>query len=174
VGVVDELSRSPTLSATSDRRALVDQVQVPVDRRARPHDVAGREEVEQAPPQHRQQEGPVDVVGLRAHLVEKAEPVADGRRVGCVFCVRADEETAQLRVMLVHPDARKRGLGTMLTAECVRFARAVGYRRLRLWTTNLQVAARAVYLSAGFAPTGEEPYAGFGPAVTGQTYELAL
>jgi hypothetical protein len=62
----------------------------------------------------------------------------------------------------------------MPTAECVRFARAVGYRRLRLWTTNLQVAARAVYLSAGFALTGEEPYAGFGPAVTGQTYELAL
>jgi GNAT superfamily N-acetyltransferase len=98
----------------------------------------------------------------------------DGRRVGCVFCVRADEETAQLRVMLVHPDARKRGLGTMLTAECVRFARAVGYRRLRLWTTNLQVAARAVYLSAGFELTGEEPYAGFGPTVSGQTYELAL
>ena len=60
----------------------------------------------------------------------------DGRRVGCVLCVRADDETAQLRVMLVHPDARKRGLGTMLTAECVRFARSVGYRRLRLWTTS--------------------------------------
>ena len=35
----------------------------------------------------------------------------DGRRVGCVFCTRADEETAQLRVMLVHSDARGRGLG---------------------------------------------------------------
>ncbi len=54
------------------------------------------------------------------------------------------------------------------------FARAAGYQRLRLWTTNLQVAARAVYLSAGFELTGEEPYAGFGPAVSGQTYELAL
>jgi hypothetical protein len=43
-----------------------------------------------------------------------------------------------------------------------------------LWTTNLQVAARAAYLSAGFELTGEEPYAGFGPTVTGQTYELAL
>ena len=35
----------------------------------------------------------------------------DGRRVGCVFCTRADEETAQLRVMLVHPEARGRGSG---------------------------------------------------------------
>jgi len=98
----------------------------------------------------------------------------DGRRVGCVFCTRADGETAQLRVMLVHPNARGHGLGARLTAECIRFAREAGYRRIRLWTTTRQVAARAIYRTAGFELTGEEPHTGFGETVTGQTYELDL
>ena len=98
----------------------------------------------------------------------------DGRRVGCVFCTSADEETAQLRVMLVHPDARGRGLGARLTAECVRFARDAGYRRMRLWTTTRQVAARHIYVEAGFVLVGEELHDGFGETVTGQTYELDL
>jgi len=98
----------------------------------------------------------------------------DGRRVGCVFCTRADEETAQLRVMLVHPDTRGHGLGARLAQECIRFARGAGYRRMRLWTTNRQVAACAVYRAAGFALTEEEPHTGFGETVTGQTYELDL
>src|SRR5690242_10320514 len=43
----------------------------------------------------------------------------DGRRVGCVFCVPsvecpADERIAQLRILLVHPDARGQGLGYRL------------------------------------------------------------
>ena len=98
----------------------------------------------------------------------------DGRRVGCVFCTRADEETAQLRVMLVHPDARGHGLGARLTEECVRFARDAGYRRMTLWTTNRQVTASAVYRSAGFGLVAQEPHTGFGETVTGQTYELDL
>lgn len=98
----------------------------------------------------------------------------DGRRVGCVFCTRADEETAQLRVMLVHPDARGHGLGTRLTEKCIRFARDAGYLRVRLWTTTRQVAACAIYRAAGFELAGEEPHTGFGEMLTGQTYELDL
>jgi len=38
---------------------------------------------------------------------------ADGRRVGCVFCVTDPDHraTARLRVLLVHPDARGHRLG---------------------------------------------------------------
>src|SRR4051794_30352268 len=75
---VPAVPRRTRCSNSPRRVAFVDHAQVPVDRRARPRDVAGREEVEQAPPQHREQQRPVDVVRLRAHLVEKAEPVADG------------------------------------------------------------------------------------------------
>jgi GNAT superfamily N-acetyltransferase len=97
-----------------------------------------------------------------------------GRRVGCVFCVAADERTAQLRILLVHPDARGHGLGARLTAECIRFAWSAGYERLRLWTNHPLVAARTVYLAAGFALVGEEPHTSFGVDLVGQTYELDL
>ena len=50
----------------------------------------------------------------------------DGRRVGCVFCVRKDDETAQLRILLVTPEGRGMGLGRLLVDQTVGFARAAG------------------------------------------------
>ena len=60
----------------------------------------------------------------------------DGARVGCVFCVAADDATAQLRILLVHPSARGHQLGGRLVDECVAFARRAGYRRMKLWTNH--------------------------------------
>jgi GNAT superfamily N-acetyltransferase len=98
----------------------------------------------------------------------------DGRRVGCVFCVAADDTTAQLRILLVHPDARGHGLGRRLTALCVDFARAAGYERMRLWTNDPLVAARSIYLAAGFRLVQEERHTSFGADLVGQVYELDL
>lgn len=98
----------------------------------------------------------------------------DGRRVGCVFCMRADERTAQLRILLVSPEARGQALGSRLVGEAVRFAVAAGYERMVLWTNHPLVAARRVYLRHGFALTGEEPHHSFGVDLVGQTYELDL
>jgi len=97
-----------------------------------------------------------------------------GRRVGCVFCVAEDETTAKLRILLVDPPARGHGFGARLVEECVRFARGAGYRRLRLWTNDPLVAARRIYLDAGFVLTAEEPHHSFGVELVGQTYELEL
>src|SRR5690242_5790366 len=58
---------------------------------------------------------------------------ADGERVGCVFCVRKDEETAQLRILLVDPAARGRGVGGALVRTCVEYARTAGYKKMMLW-----------------------------------------
>jgi GNAT superfamily N-acetyltransferase len=98
----------------------------------------------------------------------------DGRRVGCVFCVAADNVTAQLRILLVHPDARGSGLGAKLTRRCVEFARDAGYRRMRLWTNHPLVAARHIYLDAGFQLVEEEQHTSFGVDLLGQVYELDL
>jgi GNAT superfamily N-acetyltransferase len=97
-----------------------------------------------------------------------------GRRVGCVFCVAADEATAQLRLLLVDPVARGRGLGACLVGECVAFARAAGYRRVTLWTNHPLRAARRVYVSKGFRLVREEPHHSFGVDLIGQVYDLEL
>jgi GNAT superfamily N-acetyltransferase len=99
----------------------------------------------------------------------------DGIRAGCVFVV-SDEEpgVAKLRMLLVHPRARGRGLGSRLVGTAVDFADAAGYERMRLWTNHPLAAARHIYLAHGFALVREEPHHSFGMDLIGQTYELDL
>lgn len=98
----------------------------------------------------------------------------EGRRAGCVFCVAASADTAQLRLLLVHPATRGAGVGRRLVDTCVGFARSSGYRRMRLWTNHPLAAARRIYLERGFVLTGEESHRSFGVDLVGQTYELDL
>ncbi|MHC4078213.1 MAG: bifunctional helix-turn-helix transcriptional regulator/GNAT family N-acetyltransferase, partial [Planctomycetota bacterium] len=74
----------------------------------------------------------------------------DSGIVGSVFVVQHDEQTAQLRLLLVEPQARDLGLGTRLVQECIGFSRKAGYRQLRLWTNNVLHAARRIYERSGF------------------------
>jgi GNAT superfamily N-acetyltransferase len=99
----------------------------------------------------------------------------DGRRVGCVFCVRGDAPgDCKLRILLVDPIARGRALGSRLVAEAVAFARDAGYGRMLLWTNDPLAAARRVYLRHGFRLIAEEPHRSFGADLVGQTYALEL
>jgi GNAT superfamily N-acetyltransferase len=91
-----------------------------------------------------------------------------------VFCVAADESTAQLRILLVDPPARGQGLGGRLVDECITFARHASYARMRLWTNHPLTAAQRIYLSRGFTLVSEEPHHSFGADLVGQVYELDL
>ena len=99
---------------------------------------------------------------------------AGGGRVGCVFLVAKDPDTAQLRILLVDPSGRGRHLGRRLVGGCIAFARQAGYRRMMLWTNHPLAAARHVYLAAGFSLVSEEQHRSFGADLTGQVYELDL
>jgi DNA-binding MarR family transcriptional regulator/GNAT superfamily N-acetyltransferase len=96
----------------------------------------------------------------------------DGQNVGCVFLVKDSETIARLRLLLVDPIARGRGLGTRLTDECVRFAREAGYRGITLWTHSILTAARHIYEQAGFRLTSSEKRKSFGKNVVSEYWNL--
>jgi DNA-binding MarR family transcriptional regulator/GNAT superfamily N-acetyltransferase len=98
----------------------------------------------------------------------------DGRRAGGVLCVREDDETARLRILLVEPWARGHGLGSRLVEECVAFARDAGYRRLVLWTNDVLTAAGRIYERAGFTLVDEGRHHAFGHDLVEQTWSLDL
>lgn len=111
----------------------------------------------------------LDVTRERCWIAE-----SDGRRVGCIFLVAKDAAVAQLRLLLVEPDARGLGVGRTLVAECVRFARAAGYRKIVLWTQESLTSARRIYSNEGFVKTAREPHRSFGHDLVGETWELEL
>jgi DNA-binding MarR family transcriptional regulator/N-acetylglutamate synthase-like GNAT family acetyltransferase len=98
----------------------------------------------------------------------------NGERVGAVFLVRKSATVAQLRLLILTPQARGLGLGARLTDECIAFARRKGYRKMVLWTNSCLLAARGIYAARGFELVKSEPYEGFGQQLVGETWELKL
>jgi len=100
----------------------------------------------------------------------------DGQNVGHIFLVKHPNEpsTAKLRLLLVEPSARGLRLGSALVEECVNFARAVGYKKITLWTQSILVAAHRIYQKAGFRLIEEQANCKFGKDLVSQTWELDL
>jgi DNA-binding MarR family transcriptional regulator/GNAT superfamily N-acetyltransferase len=122
------------------------------------------------------------VAEIAAQFVKSCDPARehcwiaelDGEPVGSVFLVRASDEVAKLRLLIVTPQARGLGIGKRLVGECTAFARARGYKSMTLWTQSILTAARAIYQVAGFRLVREEPHHSFGVDLVGETWELAL
>jgi len=98
----------------------------------------------------------------------------EGERVGCVFAMRKTDRIAQLRLLLVEPAARGRGLGRRLVDACTRFARAAGYRKIVLWTNRVLVPARHIYGAAGYGLVRTERHEELGTDPTFEIWERKL
>lgn len=98
----------------------------------------------------------------------------DGERVGSVFVVRKSATVAQLRLLILTPQARGHGLGGRLVDECIAFARGKRYRKMVLWTNGHLDAARAIYKSRGFKLVKSEPFRAYEQDLVSETWELKL
>jgi DNA-binding MarR family transcriptional regulator/GNAT superfamily N-acetyltransferase len=122
------------------------------------------------------------VAGIIANFIQNYDPKKercwiaemDGEVVGSVFVVKHSETVAKLRLLLVEPKARGRGIGTRLVEECVRFAKRTSYQTLTLWTNSVLHAARRIYDKIGFTLVEEEPHHSFGHDLVAETLELEL
>jgi DNA-binding MarR family transcriptional regulator/GNAT superfamily N-acetyltransferase len=97
-----------------------------------------------------------------------------GEPVGSIFLVKASDDVAKLRLLLVERQARGLGVGRALTEQCIRFAKAAGYTSIMLWTQSILVAARGIYQRAGFHRIKEEKHHSFGADLVGETWEMKL
>ncbi|MEX3014354.1 GNAT family N-acetyltransferase [Gymnodinialimonas hymeniacidonis] len=105
-----------------------------------------------------------DFIDHRRVPVERAWIAWDGNtRLGSIFCVHGpDINTAKLRLFLLVPEARGRGLGRQMLTLCLNHARSHGFKRLTLWTHESHRAACALYEKAGFTCNSSKPVRSFG------------
>ena len=95
-------------------------------------------------------------------------------RLGCIFCVRQDQQTAKLRLFLLMEAARGKGLGRRLLDTCMGFARDRGYLRMQLWTHESHRAAGALYAKTGWRLATSTPVVSFGQPLVEQHWEITL
>ena len=98
----------------------------------------------------------------------------DGQRLGSIFCVAQSARTAKLRLFLLLPEARGKGLGKRLLMACMGFARDAGYDEMVLWTHESHRAACALYRAFGWELVDSKDVVSFGVPLVEQSWRISL
>jgi len=80
----------------------------------------------------------------------------------------------KLRVLLVSEDVRGKGIGELLIDALLEKAKAIGYKRLSLWTTDNQEVARSLYKKLGFSLISETPNSSFAIGSSDEFWQMEI
>jgi ribosomal protein S18 acetylase RimI-like enzyme len=94
--------------------------------------------------------------------------------VGFLLLMHRENNAAQLRYFLIHPEYRGIGLGKKLMELFMEFFHACGYTSTYFLTTNELHAAASLYTRHGFILTEEKESTEFGKRLVEQRYELVV
>ena len=136
-------------------------------------------------PAHRWEFYAADITDVRGRLGESELIVAEaGERVlgsvtfyptGSESGERWPSEWAGIRLLAVHPDARRLGLGRALMDECLLRCRQRGISTIGLHTTEAMALAKAMYERMGFVRRPEfDVSVGAGMVIMAYSLDIAL
>ena len=94
--------------------------------------------------------------------------------LGSLAIVNTGEAVAQLRWLLVEPEARGLGIGQALVGKGLAFCRAQNYRKIFLWTIDYLAAAKKIYTATGFRKTETKTSRVWGQVLTEERWDLHL
>jgi GNAT superfamily N-acetyltransferase len=117
----------------------------------------------------------LDEDGWRARLASRAQFAArsGGAVVGTAGGIASEDgQAAELISMWVHPASRGAGVGGLLVATVIDWARDAGFGQLRLWVVEGNSAALSLYERFGFSRTGN--VAPVRPAEAALEFEMSL
>lgn len=97
-----------------------------------------------------------------------------GAPMGAIGIVEQEGDRAQMRWLLVEPQARGLGVGRLLVDKALSFCREQGFREIFLWTINFLIPARNMYRSLGFTLVGNKEGEMGGVTVTEEMWRLEL
>jgi ribosomal protein S18 acetylase RimI-like enzyme len=86
--------------------------------------------------------------------------IYEGRIVAMGAFRKTTTELAEIKRMRVHTDFQGRGFGQMILDELETRALALGYTKLHLDTSVVQIVAQKLYMKNGFKETGREVHRG--------------
>lgn len=98
----------------------------------------------------------------------------NGQPVGCIMLMEKSMGEGKVRVMYVSESVRGKGVGTTLINALIDKAKAIGYSKLNLWTTNNQIGARQLYKKIGFRLISKSQNVTFAKGSFDEEWQLSI